>query len=158
MKAKMKKTEKNPGKNTKNNNTNKQTTKQYNEKQTNKPKQISYKYCEYNLSSLIVYLKDLSVIISTEHSEADVELNEEVKEISSVHTETFAKPQEWHLFDFVEFMPKITTKEYANTKYKHPGLVVSCCARRRAGFFIWNVLLIMVNMVLILIIIFVLII
>lgn len=88
-------------------------------------------------------IQDLSVIISTEHSEADVELSEEVKEISSVHTETFAKPQEWHLFDFVEFMPKITTKEYANTKYKHPGLVVSCCARRRAGFFIWNVLLIM---------------
>ena len=36
------KTQKNPGKNTKNNNTNKQTTKQYNEKQTNKLKQISY--------------------------------------------------------------------------------------------------------------------
>ncbi|XP_063431035.1 cys-loop ligand-gated ion channel-like isoform X1 [Mytilus trossulus] len=88
-------------------------------------------------------IQDLSVNVSTEHSEADVELLEEVKEISSVHTETFAKQQEWHLFEFVEFTPKVSTKEYANTKYKHPGLIISCNARRRAGFFVWNVLLIM---------------
>lgn len=92
-----------------------------------------------------IILQDLSVVVSTEHSEADVELFEEVKEISSVHTATFAKQQEWQLFEFIEYTPKVTTKEYANMKYKHPGLIISCCARRRAGFFIWNVLLIMVR-------------
>lgn len=88
-------------------------------------------------------IQDLSLIVSTELSEEDVELMEEMKEISSVHTEAFVKEQEWQLFDFVDFAPKLTTKEYANAKYKHPGLIILCCAKRRAGFFIWNVLLIM---------------
>ena len=40
--------------------------------------------------------------------------------------------------------PKVTTKAYTNPKFKTPAVVAGCFAGRRAGFFIWNVMLIMV--------------
>lgn len=88
-------------------------------------------------------IQDISILLTTELSEDEVEFIEDDNELSSVHLEAFGKQQEWDLREFVEFQQKVTTKEYANSKYKNPGIVARCCAGRKAGFFLWNVLLIM---------------
>lgn len=88
-------------------------------------------------------IQDLTVIISTELSEAEVELEEDLEEMSSVQIDSFAKEQEWTLHECVSFTPKVTTKAYTNPKFKNPAVVAGCFAGRRAGFFIWNVMLIM---------------
>ncbi|XP_062578548.1 cys-loop ligand-gated ion channel-like [Saccostrea cucullata] len=88
-------------------------------------------------------IQDLTLIISTERSEAEIELEEDMEEISSVQIDSFAKEQEWTLHECVSITPKVTTKAYTNPGYKNPGVVVGCFAGRRAGFFIWNVMLIM---------------
>lgn len=90
------------------------------------------------------FFKDLTLIISTELSEAEVELEEDLEEMSSVQIDSFAKEQEWTLHECVSFTPKVTTKAYTNPKFKNPTVVAGCFAGRRAGFFIWNVMLIMV--------------
>lgn len=90
------------------------------------------------------FTKDLTLIISTELSEAEVELEEDLEEMSSVQIDSFAKEQEWTLHECVSFTPKVTTKAYTNPKFKNPTVVAGCFAGRRAGFFIWNVMLIMV--------------
>lgn len=90
------------------------------------------------------FSKDLTLIISTELSEAEVELEEDLEEMSSVQIDSFAKEQEWTLHECVSFTPKVTTKAYTNPKFKNPTVVAGCFAGRRAGFFIWNVMLIMV--------------
>ncbi|XP_022334395.2 cys-loop ligand-gated ion channel-like [Crassostrea virginica] len=88
-------------------------------------------------------IQDLTVIISTELSEAEVALEEDTQEISSVQIDSFAKGQEWTLHECVSITPKVTTKAYTNPKFKTPAVVAGCFAGRRAGFFIWNVMLIM---------------
>lgn len=88
-------------------------------------------------------IQDLTLIISTELSEAEVELEEDLEEMSSVQIDSFAKEQEWTLHECVSFTPKVTTKAYTNPKFKNPTVVAGCFAGRRAGFFIWNVMLIM---------------
>ncbi|RUS81528.1 hypothetical protein EGW08_010698, partial [Elysia chlorotica] len=44
---------------------------------------------------------------------------------------------------FSTFTTKVTEDEYERNKYKKPGLFFRCCVIRRAGFFIWNIMLIM---------------
>lgn len=98
----------------------------------------------FNTFSSIFFSKDLTLIISTELSEAEVGLEEDLEEMSSVQIDSFAKEQEWTLHECVSFTPKVTTKAYTNPKFKNPTVVAGCFAGRRAGFFIWNVMLIMV--------------
>lgn len=97
-----------------------------------------------NYVKLCSRIQDLTVIISTELSEAEVALEEDTQEISSVQIDSFAKGQEWTLHECVSITPKVTTKAYTNPKFKTPAVVAGCFAGRRAGFFIWNVMLIMV--------------
>lgn len=100
--------------------------------------------CRQPSFNIFFFTKDLTLIISTELSEAEVELEEDLEEMSSVQIDSFAKEQEWTLHECVSFTPKVTTKAYTNPKFKNPTVVAGCFAGRRAGFFIWNVMLIMV--------------
>ncbi|XP_052699882.1 gamma-aminobutyric acid receptor exp-1-like [Crassostrea angulata] len=88
-------------------------------------------------------IQDLNIFITTTLSEAEVGFHEDDREISSVHTETFAKKQEWQIYEFVHFTPKVLTQEYANNKFKKPGMYVFCSAARKPGFFMWNVIVLM---------------
>lgn len=89
-------------------------------------------------------MQDLNIFITTRLSEAEIGLYEDDREISSVHTETFAKKQEWQIYEFIHFTPKVLTQEYANKKFKKPGMNVFCSARRKPGFFLWNIIVLMV--------------
>ncbi|KAK3098099.1 hypothetical protein FSP39_016088 [Pinctada imbricata] len=88
-------------------------------------------------------IQDLSILVSSSLSVEEVSLLEDDREVSNVHTETFTKQQEWSLYDCVTFTSTELTKEYANTMFKNPGMYINCMAKRRGGFFIWNVMLIM---------------
>jgi hypothetical protein len=102
------------------------------------------------LSVMLVHFEsvnsqDLNIFITTELSDAEVGFFEDDREISSVHTETFAKKQEWGIYEFVHFTPKDLTQEYANKKFKKPGMRAFCSAGRKPGFFVWNVIVLMVR-------------
>lgn len=87
----------------------------------------------------------MNIFITTTLSEAEVGFHEDDREISSVHIETFAKKQEWKIYEFVHFTPKVLTQEYANNKFKKPGMYVFCSAARKPEFFMWNVIVLMVS-------------
>ena len=53
--------------------------------------------------------------------------------------------QEWALHSHVETWKCITTKIFQNSNLKHPSFSTSCRASRRAGFYIWNIFLVMVR-------------
>ena len=90
-------------------------------------------------------VQDLTLTISTERAEAELELEEDTNEISSINVQSFVDEQEWELHSHVETWKKITTKVYQNSKFKHPSFSTSCRASRRPGFFIWNIFLVMVT-------------
>ena len=89
--------------------------------------------------------QDLTLTITSERSEAELELEEDSSEISSINVQSFVDEQEWKLHSHVETWKRVTTRIYHNSKYKHPAFSTSCRASRRPGFFIWNIFLVMVG-------------
>ncbi|XP_041375343.1 cys-loop ligand-gated ion channel-like [Gigantopelta aegis] len=87
--------------------------------------------------------QDLSLTISSELTEAEVELLEDEEELSSVNKQSFVDEQEWALYEHVEMLPRASVKEYTSSRERHPTILASCHAARRPGFFIWNIFLIM---------------
>jgi len=90
-------------------------------------------------------LQDLTLTITTERSESEVDLEEDCSEISSINVQSFVDEQEWKLHSHVETWKRVSSKAYQNTKHKHPAFSTSCRASRRPGFFIWNIFLVMVR-------------
>ncbi|XP_033726406.1 gamma-aminobutyric acid receptor subunit rho-2-like [Pecten maximus] len=88
--------------------------------------------------------QSLSLQITSELSESKVAIEEDNKEISAINVSCFVDEQEWLLYDFVESVQEVSTREFSTKKHiQFPWLVVGCSAVRRAGFFVWNVIMIM---------------
>merc|ERR1712110_1105469 len=87
-------------------------------------------------------IQDLSLLVTSELSEQEINMLEE-EDISNVVTHSFVDESEWHLKKFVQCTPRITENEFTQNKYKKPGLFFRCCVIRRAGFFLWNIMLVM---------------
>ncbi|XP_012946833.2 glycine receptor subunit alphaZ1 [Aplysia californica] len=88
-------------------------------------------------------IQDLSLLITSNHQENEVDLEEDQEDISNVVTQSFVDESEWHLKKFVQCEPRVTEDEFVQNKYRKPGLFFRCCVIRRAGFFVWNIMLIM---------------
>ncbi|KAK7477845.1 hypothetical protein BaRGS_00030923 [Batillaria attramentaria] len=88
--------------------------------------------------------RHLSVIITSRLSDVSLELLEDDTELSSVNLLTFVDEQEWEVRDIVEMIPEVRTREFSAIKHKFPMITVRTYAFRRAGFFLWNVLAVMV--------------
>ncbi|XP_064646448.1 cys-loop ligand-gated ion channel-like [Lineus longissimus] len=85
----------------------------------------------------------LSVTVTSHRSDTEVELLEDTDQASTIQMDSFKDASEWHLYKHVDISKKVTTKEYTNSKYKYSVILGSCFAVRKYGFFLWNVLLIM---------------
>ena len=91
--------------------------------------------------------QDLTLTITTERSESELDLAEDLVEISSINVQSFVDEQEWELHSHVETWnpSSLPSKVYQTSKHKHPSFSASCRASRRPGFFIWNIFLVMVS-------------
>ncbi|ELT93511.1 hypothetical protein CAPTEDRAFT_221712 [Capitella teleta] len=87
--------------------------------------------------------QDLTITVTSDKGEAEVDLVEDRGEGCDINVQSFVDEQEWHLHSHVHTWRKITTKIVQNTKYKHPALSAACKASRRPGFFVWNILVVM---------------
>jgi len=62
-----------------------------------------------------------------------------------INLSCFIDEQEWTLRNFVESVAKDNVKEFTSTKKEiHSGICMQCVATRKSGFFVWNIILIMV--------------
>ena len=93
----------------------------------------------------LFFVQDLTLTVTSERSEAELDLTEDNSEISSINVQSFVDEQEWRLHSHVETWKRVTTRIYQNSRYKHPALSTSCRASRRPGFFMWNIFLVMVS-------------
>ncbi|XP_052787031.1 uncharacterized protein LOC128222184 isoform X2 [Mya arenaria] len=88
-------------------------------------------------------VQDLSVVVSSEHEDDLIEIVEDEEEISAVNVMCFVDETEWHIRDLVYTEPRVFNKEISDTQFKNPALLVKCVATRRAGFFLYNIIMIM---------------
>ena len=87
--------------------------------------------------------QDLTLTVTSERTEAELVLEEDYAQMSSINVQSFVDEQEWRLHSHVETWKRVSDKVYQNSKYKHPAISASCRASRRPEFFIWNIFLVM---------------
>lgn len=95
---------------------------------------------------MFVFLQYLNLIITSELPATELEFMEDNDELSTINVSCFVDVQEWSLCDYVASVPYTESKVFSrkrNVNTKFPGISVGCCAVRRAGFFVWNVIVIM---------------
>ena len=90
-------------------------------------------------------MQDLTVTVSTERDENEVEFVEDKNESSAVNVESFVDEQEWELYKYIAVWSKINQEAIRSSNKRHPTFSVACKASRRSGFFIWNILVVMVT-------------
>ncbi|KAK7483882.1 hypothetical protein BaRGS_00024899 [Batillaria attramentaria] len=89
-------------------------------------------------------IQDISVLVTSELKEEEVELVEDEHLLSVVDTHTFSDEQEWMLHNYVTTEPKtLLETEFTQFTHSKPGLFFKCCAERRSGFFVWNIMFVM---------------
>ncbi|KAJ8316950.1 hypothetical protein KUTeg_004854 [Tegillarca granosa] len=89
-------------------------------------------------------VQDLTISISTERSNEEIELIEDQRALSYVNTKAFMDAQEWSLYEHVETYRDNTTVEYASATI-HPIIHAQCRVCRKVGYFIWNIIFIVVS-------------
>jgi len=89
--------------------------------------------------------QDLTVTLTTERTEKEVEILEDPNEKSALNIQSFTGEQEWQLHPFMNTWCKIRIDENKSPKTKHSAFSAAGKASRRAGFFIWNILVVMVT-------------
>ncbi|XP_052770756.1 gamma-aminobutyric acid receptor subunit beta-like [Mya arenaria] len=89
-----------------------------------------------------VDVQDLTISISTERSDAEVDLVEDQTAVSSINTKSFMDQAEWSLYNHIETFCDFTTVEYCSSTV-HPILHAQCRVARKMGYFIWNIVFIM---------------
>lgn len=87
-------------------------------------------------------VQGISVVLSSELTKDSVELIEDKEDLSCIYADCFSDSQEWELHDFVDVDPLDISAQYSRARENYPGLIATCCVSRRAGFFAWNVLVI----------------
>ena len=92
------------------------------------------------------YPQDLTISVSTERSSQEIEILEDQQSLSSVNTRAFLDASEWSLYNHTETYRDETTVEYARSTV-HPILHVQCRVARKIGYFVWNIIFIVVSIV-----------
>lgn len=88
--------------------------------------------------------QDISVAITSEYPSDDVILLEDEEEVSSLTVTCFTGHHEWEMRDFVESEVKEISKDISDFQSaSFPMLKLKTLARRKFGFFILNILLVM---------------
>ncbi|XP_052084876.1 gamma-aminobutyric acid receptor subunit beta-1-like isoform X1 [Mytilus californianus] len=88
--------------------------------------------------------QEISVSVTSEHPSDEVVLLEDENEISSLTVTCFTGDHEWELRDFVEAEIKEISKDISDfVSATFPLLKLKTLARRKFGYFILNILLVM---------------
>ncbi|KAK2151359.1 hypothetical protein LSH36_366g04034 [Paralvinella palmiformis] len=88
-------------------------------------------------------VQDLTVTITTERPDSEIDIIPDENEMSGINVQTFVDQQEWRLHQHIEVSKRVMTQEYSSSARCHPALSVTCRAARRPGYFYWNVFLVM---------------
>ena len=89
--------------------------------------------------------QDLSITVSSELSDDVVEIIEDDEKISAVNVMCFVDETEWDICDLVYCEQREFNREISDMQFRNPALLVKCVAKRRAGFFLYNIVLITVT-------------
>ena len=82
--------------------------------------------------------------MTSERSEEEIGLIEDQSALSTVNIHTFMDAQEWDIYEHVETYQSRTTLDYASPD-THPIFHAQCRVKRKVGYFLWNIVFIVVS-------------
>uniref|UniRef100_A0A1I8FD75 Neur_chan_LBD domain-containing protein n=1 Tax=Macrostomum lignano TaxID=282301 RepID=A0A1I8FD75_9PLAT len=74
--------------------------------------------------------QDLTITITSERPDTEIELIPDEAEMSGINIQTFVDQQEWRLHEHIEVEKRTLTQEFSSTMKSHPCLAVRCRAAR----------------------------
>ena len=95
-------------------------------------------------------LQEMALTLISELSTDEVELEEDASELSTINVQSFIDEQEWRLYRNVEVRKMSIDLVYAASSSSecdtiHPSISVLCHASRRFGFYMWNIMFVVVS-------------
>lgn len=84
--------------------------------------------------------------LTSERTIDEVELVEDTRESCALNSQSFVDEQEWRLHNIVLTWLRIRVDDNKSPKTSHSAFSAACKASRRPEFFIWNILVVMVNL------------
>ena len=84
----------------------------------------------------------------SERSNHEVSLEADSGELSTVNVQSFVDEQEWRLYANVETCRETVIRIYQGDNSICPSFSALCHASRRCGFYVWNIMFVMVNVLL----------
>ena len=72
-----------------------------------------------------------------------VEFEKDMTKEDAIRTETFIADQEWSLCDYVVTEAEISAE--ANSANDYPLYHIRCHVKRKSGYYLWNIAMIMVR-------------
>jgi hypothetical protein len=93
--------------------------------------------------------QEMALTVFSELSMDEVILEEDSSELSTINVQSFVDEQEWRLYRNVEVRKTsvgvVYTPTSSDNALKHSSISVLCHASRRFGFYIWNIMFVMVR-------------
>jgi hypothetical protein len=90
----------------------------------------------------------MALKVLSELSTDEVILEEDSSEVSTINIQSFVDEQEWRLYRNVEVRKSsvgfVYTATSSDNALKHSSISVLCHASRRFGFYVWNIMFVMV--------------
>ncbi|CAD5114966.1 DgyrCDS3996 [Dimorphilus gyrociliatus] len=91
-----------------------------------------------------VDVQELSIHVTSEHPASKVKLIKDAFILSSCDVSEFGDSHEWTLFEHVDSQEsELNTQEMNSKKFTRSKITLTCHVARKAGYFFWNVALIM---------------
>ena len=95
---------------------------------------------------LFIYFKDLTISVTVDQTITEVELCKDPRDKSTINVSKFGDEQEWTLHDVIVTKNSRSSDPWQpGSMFAHPVFTVSCQATRKPSFFLWNIILVMVN-------------
>ena len=91
-----------------------------------------------------IELQELTLQVASDRPETEVKLLDDTVNISSVNMDAFMDEQEFTIYKHVVSEHKTTSQSFTTVKHKQPKMNIMCHVARKPGFFMWNIILIMV--------------
>lgn len=83
--------------------------------------------------------------LTSDRTNKEVDFVEDALEKCAINTASASELQEWRVHSFLNTWKKQWTNDNKRPKTTHSAFCAACKASRRPEFFIWNIILVMVN-------------
>ncbi|ESN93036.1 hypothetical protein HELRODRAFT_189657 [Helobdella robusta] len=107
-------------------------------------RRVNGSFLEYmELNQFPFDTQDLTVSLTTDLSDKEVEFVEDPNDRCALNVESFVDEQEWKLHKMIHTWTRTREEAFKSIQCLHPVFSAACKASRRPEFFIWNILIVM---------------